>query len=156
MILIILTVAFLLIILAVVSRELGKKNVAIWILPYIHSVLGGREKPRAGKTVHVYFCFVDHFEPMWNKADIAAERSRVEKWTRDYPLLAARHRDSDGKPPQHTFFFPQEEYRAEHLTALKELCSKGFGDVEVHLHHDNDTSDGLRKKLLDFCAVLDS
>ena len=54
--------------------------------------------------------------------------------------MAERFADADGRPPQHTFFFPEEDYRPELLDALAELCAPGFGDVEVHLHHDRDTA----------------
>jgi hypothetical protein len=33
---------------------------------------------------------------------------------------------------------------------LSELCRSGFGDVDVHLHHANDTAESLREKLETF------
>jgi hypothetical protein len=78
----------------------------------------------------------------------------VERWLTDYPRLFGDFRDSDGRPPRHSFFFPQEEYEADHLDALASLCRDGFGEVEVHLHHDNDTAEGLRRKLLSFKETL--
>ena len=71
-----------------------------------------------------------------------------------YPRLAERFADADGRPPQHTFFFPEEDYRPELLDALAALCGKGFGDVEVHLHHDNDTPAALRDRLGAFTEAL--
>jgi hypothetical protein len=62
--------------------------------------------------------------------------------------------DADGVKPQHTFFYPEEEYRPEHLDALARLCSAGYGEIEVHLHHDNDTDAGLREKLRRFTHLL--
>jgi hypothetical protein len=64
--------------------------------------------------------------------------------------------DSTGRPPQHTFFYPEEEYEREHLDQLAGLCGQGFGSVEVHLHHDNDTSADLYRKLVRFRERLDS
>ena len=55
---------------------------------------------------------------------------------------------------RHTFFFPAEEYEPEHLDALAGLCGAGFGEVEVHLHHDGDTSENLRRTLEGFKATL--
>ena len=69
--------------------------------------------------------------------------------------MASRHKDSDGNPPKHSFFYPEEEYREEHLAKLTALCEKVFGEIEIHLHHDNDTATGLREKLLGFLKVLD-
>jgi hypothetical protein len=53
-----------------------------------------------------------------------------------------------------TLFFPIDEYRPEHLDALAWLCREGVADVEVHLHHDNDTADNLRRTLEDFARTL--
>ena len=68
----------------------------------------------------------------------------------NYPALFARFKDSDGRPPQHTFFFPAEEYEPEYLDALADLCGRGFGEVDIHLHHDKDTADGLRQSCWSF------
>jgi hypothetical protein len=37
---------------------------------------------------------------------------------------------------------------------LAGLCRAGYGEVEVHLHHDNDTAENLRRTLLDFKLAL--
>jgi hypothetical protein len=100
------------------------------------------------------FCFVDHFEPRWGKAEYAVEVDRVNRWVDGYPKLCAGQRDADGKVPQHTFFFPSEEYRPEHLDQLVRLCAAGYGEIEVHLHHDNDTEQGLRSNLGEFLTLL--
>ena len=68
---------------------------------------------------------------------------------REYPEKFGNCRDSDGRTPRHTFFYPIEEYDPAHLDALAELCRHGFGEVELHLHHDNDTAENLRATLLD-------
>src|SRR5207248_318014 len=51
--------------------------------------------------------------------------------------------------PRHSFFYPVETYHRNHIDALTELCRAGYGEVEVHLHHDNDTADNLRRTLLE-------
>ena len=40
--------------------------------------------------------------------------------------LFGRFRDSDGRPPRHTFFYPVEEYEPEYLDALAGLCRAGL------------------------------
>lgn len=122
----------------------------IWLPHYICRSLAGVPKTVQQDTIHIIFCFVDHFEPMWNHPSYKEEVRRVERWCKVYPQLCSVHRDSDGKPPQHTFFYPAEEYRAEHLDRLAELCRKGYGEVEIHLHHDRDTAEVLREKLIRF------
>jgi hypothetical protein len=133
------------------AAPLRRRRVFDW-LPAL--LLGMRlRKPRTS-PVHVMFCFVDHFEPRWGRADYATERARVRRWCDEYPRLCAPHRDADGRPPRHTFFFPEEEYRPEHLQDLVDLCRDDYGEIEIHLHHDNDTADGLRAKLRGFVRTL--
>jgi hypothetical protein len=99
-------------------------------------------------------CIADHYEPGWGGADFPRQASRVARWRRDLPALARRHVDADGVCLQYTFFYPEEEYHPAHLDALAQLCRAGLGDVEVHLHHDHDTSAGLREKLMRFTRIL--
>lgn len=113
-----------------------------------------RRKSDSGGLQDVYFALTDHFEPAWRGGELEIQRRRVRAWSEKYPPIASRHRDSEGKPPQHSFFYPQEQYVPEHIDAIARLTRQGFGDVEVHLHHHGDTPDGLRKKLLRFAAVL--
>ncbi len=54
----------------------------------------------------------------------------------------------------HSFFYPEEEYRPEHLDALVELCRMGLGEIEIHLHHDHDTEANLRATLERFTNLL--
>jgi hypothetical protein len=134
------------------SYFIRSKNMAVWLWPYVRGRL--RRRSALPRQTHVLFCFVDHYEPQWQKVPYAQECARVERWQREYPLLCATHRDADGRPPVHTFFYPAEEYRQEHLDRLVDLCRQGLGEIEIHLHHDNDTEVGLRQSLRDFNRVL--
>lgn len=104
--------------------------------------------------VHVFIAVCDHYEPEWGRAPKSEAIARVDRWCREYPARFARFADSSGRPPQHTFFFPADEYRPEYLDRLARLCARGFGDVDIHLHHDRDTPDGLRNTLESFKHVL--
>jgi hypothetical protein len=95
----------------------------------------------------VLFCIADHYEPDVGGADLAEQLRRVDRWVRAYPALAARHRDADGRPPRYTFFYPAEVYQPDVLARIAELCRAGYGEVEVQLHHDGDTSETLARKL---------
>ncbi len=124
-----------------------------WLPQYLATP--GRRRPvRPGEPVHLILCVADHFEPKADGAPADVGRERVARWVREYPRQLGRFVDNDGRPPRHTFFFPEEEYEAEYLDALAGLCAAGFGEVEVHLHHDRDTADGLRAKLLAFKETL--
>lgn len=129
-----------------------KRNVTGWLWAYLRQ--DWREPVAAGTTRHLLFCFVDHYEPAWQSPGLAVERARVARWSHDLPVLCGGHRDSDGRPPVHTFFYPEEEYRPEHIDALVDLCRQGLGEIEIHLHHDDDTEAGLREKLSGFTDLL--
>jgi hypothetical protein len=111
-------------------------------------------KQNDDSSVDVYLAVCDHYEPEWNRPSHDVSIQKVLRWQRDYPHLYGHLRDDDGRPPQHTFFFPQDEYRPEYLDALKPLCDGGYGDVDVHLHHDHDTAESLEEKLAEFRDTL--
>ena len=126
------------------------RNMQIWLGGYLR-----RRRPSTGiAPVHVMFCFVDHFEPMWGKVDLPIQRQRMDRWCRDYRAMASRHRDADGRRPQHSFFYPEEEYVQEHLDKLAALCAEGFGEIEIHLHHDNDNQENFCTTIRRFCDLL--
>jgi hypothetical protein len=136
---------------AFVVRDFRKKNVHIWLASYLQ-----QRRPHVSpeQTVHVMFAFVDHYEPKWGRPSAEVETERVNTWCERYRELASRHQDADGVHPQHSFFYPEEEYEVHHLDALAKLCADGYGEIEVHLHHDNDTADGLRQKINGFRQIL--
>ncbi len=136
-----------------VAWQIRRRNMARWLGSYIRDV-PRRRPPRAGEDVHVLLCLADHYEPQEDRPPPAQCWSRVRRWVEDYPRRLGGFRDSDGRPPRHTFFYPVEEYEAAYLDALAGLCRRGFGEVEVHLHHDNDTADNLRVTLRDFADLL--
>jgi hypothetical protein len=135
--------------IALIVLEVRRRHMQQWITSYLLSV-GERRAPRPGEAVHLILCLADHYEPKWNHASAELACERVRRWQEDYPRLFAAFRDADGRPPQHTFFFPLEEYEPEHVDRLARLCRAGYGEVEVHLHHDGDTAAALREKLLQF------
>jgi hypothetical protein len=96
----------------------------------------------ASGPTHIFFLFTDHFEPDYN-------RDKTRAWADRYMKLAERHRDSDGRPPQHTWFYPGEQTDEPILNTLRSLMQAGLGEVEMHLHHEYDTVDTLRPKLRD-------
>ena len=129
------------------------RNAHLW-LPGLLSSACRRERVPPGVPIDVLFCIADHFEPAHGFPGLAVERTRVRAWVEQLPELASRFRDADGRPPQHTFFYPAEQYRSEHLDALAGLCYAGFGEVEVHLHHDRYSSEALRRTLSTFTKRL--
>jgi hypothetical protein len=133
-----------------VTVAIRARNMQYWLGGYLRR----RRPPAVDGPIHVMFCFVDHFEPAWGKVDLATQRARVDRWCRDYRALAAMHRDADGRMPQHTFFYPEEEYLEEHLDKIAALCTEGYGEIEIHLHHDNDNEANFRQTIERFNNLL--
>lgn len=104
--------------------------------------------------IDVFIAVCDHYEPEWGNPSRADAMARVERWCREYPQRFADFRDVDGRTPRHTFFFPQDQYRPEYIDPLADLCRDGFGEFDIHLHHHNDTPEGLEEKLNVFRNVL--
>lgn len=123
---------------------------AQWLPHYLWRSLGRTLAGGGKQTRHIYFAICDHFEPYWGKADKGTARKRLQRWLDEYPKAAEKYRDSEGEMLKYSFFYPEEEYQKDDLEALAGLCHAGYGEVEVHLHHDNDTSENLRLTLLDY------
>ncbi|RLI54351.1 MAG: hypothetical protein DRP09_13355 [Candidatus Thorarchaeota archaeon] len=123
------------------------RNVHIWLPSYIARAIKGLFRLSPHGPIHIIFCLVDHFEPKWNRPPYEVQRRRVDVWVEGYPKIAGKHSDSNGYHPRHTWFYPIEEYEPEFLDKLSKLCKDGYGEIEIHLHHDNDTPEGLKGKL---------
>jgi len=120
---------------------------------YLHQ----RPRPltlESGRPLNVFIAVCDHYEPEWGRPDHATSVARVDRWVTDYPRLFEQFHDVRGQVPQHTFFYPQDEYKPEYLDRLVELCHAGFGDIDIHLHHDQDTAASLHDKLAGFRDTL--
>src|SRR5215831_3593893 len=136
------------------------KNLQSWTTGYgrwlaASAVPRARAALQRGQVRHVLFALCDHYEPMWKNKDRARGAERVRAWLHGYPTMAGPFRDSEGRPPRHSFFFPGEEYEPGYLDALASLARRGLGEVELHLHHHDDTPDGLRAKIADYLRLYD-
>jgi hypothetical protein len=130
------------------------KEADLWLPAYVRDALTRRTRPRATR---LWVAITDHYEPLvTGKCSIDQARSRVDTWVNRWPAIAlGAPLDSVGRPPCFTFFYPQEEYRADLLQSLAELSRSGMTDVEVHIHHADDTVQTLRDKLTTFLDRLE-
>ncbi len=132
-------------------RALADKHFETFLGGYLvdegRRALARRMRAPAQGVRHLLVAVCDHYEPLWGAADDARGAERVRAWREGYPKLASSFRDSEGRPPRHTFFFPGEEYRPQFLEPLAELARAGLGEVEIHLHHDGDTAATLEAQL---------
>jgi len=155
-------VMVMLLFLSIVTAALGivawiavrRRHMHLWLPAYVFSRESRSRDTEASDPVNVFIAICDHFEPEFGDPGFHAAMERVGRWCDQYPRLFGQFHDCRGQVPQHTFFFPQDQYRPEYLDRLSELCRQGFGDVEVHLHHDNDTAETLREKLDSFRKTL--
>jgi hypothetical protein len=117
----------------------------VWLPGYL-SWATHQEHAKSG-PVDVFFLFADHFEP-------GSNYGIMQQWLNGYPQIAGRHRDSNGRPWQHTWFYPAEQPIDQNLTALQQLVSTGYGEVELHLHHGNDNNETGRVRFQQSVAYL--
>ena len=88
-------------------------------------------------------------------ASVETALARVAQWRDKWPRIADdAPRDAAGQRPQYSFFYPQEEYRHDLLDGIAEMVRLGVGDVEVHLHHDNEQRESFIHKITEFCRRL--
>ena len=79
------------------------RNLHIWLPAYlVRSPFPRNDK--SGKTTHLYFALVDHFEPFTAGASREKALKRVEEWCARYPAIAGEFSDADGNHPKHTIF----------------------------------------------------
>lgn len=128
-------------------NPLRTKNLHTWLGGWARHLARRAAAPPHRGTRHLLFALCDHFEPKWAGASRATAAERVRRWEEGYPDMAEPFRDADGRPPRHSFFFPAEEYEPEYLEALGRLAARGYGEVELHLHHDHDDAAGLAAKV---------
>lgn len=126
-----------------------------WCPGYLRS-LGRNLLARREPVRRLWVAITDHYEPYWRNADDNLARERVELWVRRWPEVAERHPDSNGRPARYSFFYPEEEYRPALLDRLAALCHAGYGDVEVHLHHDGETESAFLDRMSAFLETLHS
>lgn len=126
------------------------KSLDLWLPAY----LARRRHRRPRGPLHVMLAVCDHFEPRHDAASEAEAEQRVRHWLEAYPRLQQRCREAGAPVPVHSFFYPVEQYRPEHVAPLAELCRASGSEIEVHLHHDGDTRETLRPQLLRGCEDL--
>lgn len=114
-----------------------------WLPAYLTR---SRRRPSAEGPVDILLCVCDHFEP-FHDTDKTGALARLDSWIEKFPPLIREFKDADGIHPRHTFFYPIEQYDRDVIDRLESLSYASGGEVEIHLHHDNDTAECLREKL---------
>ena len=122
-------------------------------MPYLKDRL--RKSMRSGKPRRVWVAITDHYEPLGLGVSVQTALDCVARWRHRWPRIAEdAPKDAAGQRPQYSFFYPQEEYRYDLLEGIAEMVRLGVGDVEVHLHHENEHRDSFISKVTEFCHRL--
>ena len=123
---------------------------------WLPGLLGRRLLRRQTPPRRLLFAFADHFEPAQRPDDPASlQFDRVRAWIGAYEEACRGRQDAGGRPPRHTYFFPEEQYLAGTIELLAAHCGRGFGEVEVHIHHDRDTGPAFVGKIGRFTRRLE-
>jgi hypothetical protein len=127
-----------------------------WLWPYFKSVF---RRPQVDSgPVHVMLSICDHYEPLapGSVQTIETGDRRVERWLQDWPKLSSQFKDADGKHPNYSIFYPAEEAEKpdRYVPMLKTLVQDKWAEIEVHIHHRNDTAETLTKQLDQFRDFL--
>jgi hypothetical protein len=115
----------------------------IWLPGYLLLSHSSESLSPERSPVHIFFVVADHYEPGSGIKGI----QRNKEWLIKYPSLAERHRDDQGRPLQHTWFFPLEQFDDQIMGDLSQMVKEGYGEVELHWHHSNDTPETFEEKL---------
>ncbi len=112
-----------------------------WILPYLRQCARPRPPVR-----RVFIAVADHFEPFHRK-DRPGALERMKRWCGEFPRAIEGLKDSGGRAPRHTFFYPIEQHDEEVVGQVMGLSRATGSEMEVHLHHEKDTEETLLAKL---------
>jgi hypothetical protein len=127
------------------------RHAELWLPGYIRARLANWRRAPAGR---VWVAIADHWEPYRGQASDETARERAGLWFRHWPEIAARHADATGRPPQYTFYYPQEEYQAEILDGVAELCRRGIADTDIHIHHHGEGEQNFLDRMNGFIETL--
>ena len=93
-----------------------------WLFPYLrfakHRVSITPETP-----LHACIAVCDHFEPL-HDTDTAGALRALSDWQKTWPQIVETYRDSSGRGPRHTFFYPIEQYESVIIGPLTVSASK--------------------------------
>jgi hypothetical protein len=129
------------------------RHAEIWLAPYAKHRL--RKMMSRVKPKRAWVALCDHYEPLGRSPSLDGALAKVAEWRDKWPRIAGdAPGDATGQRPQYSFFYPQEEYRSDLLDGIAEIVRLGVGDLEVHLHHENERAETFVQKVSEFCRRL--
>ncbi len=116
-------------------------------------------RPTPAGKIHLVIAIADHFEPSslpGEGAEFAprgVQQQRLDAWCEEYPRNFDAFRDHEGRAFTHTYFYPAEQYDRELVDQLAGHCHAGWGEIEIHLHHEA-AAESTRQQLISFRDAL--
>lgn len=118
----------------------------IWLPSFIAQQM---KQPEAYTGIkHIIFVVVDHYEPGLGARGAANNR----EWLASYNKLIEHHKDSYGRPPQHTFFYAYDHHNEQVMSDLASYVKSDHGEIEFHWHHKHDNNETYSRKLAEGVA----
>lgn len=114
----------------------------IWLPSYLQHP----KRHQFTRPTDVMIAICDHFSPL-HQTNKKGAIKRLKDWNSRFPELTRSFRDNTGHPPKQTFFYPVEEYDPDLLDEIAQLCQSTGSEVEIRLHHDDDTEENFRDSL---------
>ena len=131
------------------------RHAELWLVPFLKD--RARKRTHAKRAKRAWVSIMDHYEPLGMGATFETAVRRVGRWRDRWPRIAENApRDAAGQLAQYSFFYPQEEYQRDVVESIAEIVRLGVGDVEVHLHHDNEQRDPFVQKVTEYCDRLNN
>ena len=128
------------------------RNAHLWLPGYLRDRLR-RHGEAPARTVWV--TIADHFEPLWKKpSETVATRAGgalAARAGRRSPLATRTRRDGLRSTASSTL---RRSTARSCVEPLAEMTRMGIADVEVHLHHDDDTGPSFVEKVSSLHATL--
>ncbi len=138
---IILAIAALILALIIRLAYIYRKGYyALWIPSYIKGDY--RHAPdrnlRSG-PLHIVLVIADHFEP-------GSSTRFLADWITRYRTVINGHHDSFGNSVRRTMHYPIEQFHYSQIEMLLPLCREKLVEIEMQLHHFDDTSQSVLAK----------
>lgn len=125
-----------------IRRYLRKRYYNVWFPSYLKFAFSSSEVTDATTTKHIVFLVCDHFEP-------GPRDDFLREWLDRYHEVVVKHHDSFGNHPKRTLHYPIEQFRDSQIEMMLPMCRAGIAEIELHLHHLNDTSESVTKKYVE-------